>query len=77
MKNRVFKPAKLMLFIILILFTFLINYINKIPSSINVTRDINDIELSKGKIIKLTSKDFEYVSTQNKSTIRGYIKLLE
>ncbi|MCX7696036.1 MAG: SpoIVB peptidase [Caloramator sp.] len=75
MKIKAKKSAKLVLFIILILFTFLMSYINQLPSSITVTKDIKNYKLSKINIIKLSTKDLDSVSSQNKSSIKGYVKL--
>ncbi|MBZ4662392.1 MAG: spoIVB [Caloramator sp.] len=75
MKTKVKKSAKFMLFTILIFLIFFINFINQIPSSINVTKDINYIKLTKNNIIKLTTNDTGFVSSQNKSSIKGYVKL--
>ncbi|WP_027308264.1 SpoIVB peptidase [Caloramator sp. ALD01] len=75
MKTKAKKSAKFMLFTILIFLTFFISYINQIPSSINVTKDVNYIKLTKSNIIKLTTSDIDLVSSQNKNSVKGYVKL--
>ncbi|SHF01353.1 SpoIVB peptidase [Caloramator proteoclasticus] len=75
MKTKAKKSAKFMLFTIIIFLTFFMSYINQIPSSINVTKDINYIKLTKSNIIKLTTSDIDLVSSQNKNSVKGYVKL--
>lgn len=74
MKKTSKKSAFLMLFSILFILYFG-NLVYNIPSTINVTKQLNELNITKNQIIKITPKNTNYVNYDNTNSIKGYAKL--